>query len=1012
MSAEGEVPAVRVELSGIRRKFEGATGRTFWRSLEELAESPGFLDFLHREFPEQASEFQDPAGRREFLRVMGASLALAGLTACTRQPEEKIVPYVRAPEEVIPGRPLFFATAVTDGGYAKGVLVESHMGRPTKIEGNPDHPASLGATDARGQAAILGLYDPDRSKTVVSFSEIRSWEVFLQELGTALTDQKTKRGAGLRVLTETITSPTLAQQIKDLLEAYPEARWHQYEPTARDNARAGAVLAFGEPVETRYALENADVVLALDADFMGSGPGAVRYIRDFASRRKVRGQKTEMNRLYVVESTVTVTGSNADHRLAVRPSEVEGIARAVASSLGLAVEGATKDHAEWIGAVARDLKSRSGRVAVIAGDAQPAAVHALAHAINHALGSVGKAVVHTAPVEAESVDQLASLKSLAADMHAGKVQVLIMLGGNPVFTAPPEVNFSYAMEKVALRAHLGLHEDETSEHCHWHIPAAHSLETWSDARAYDGTITILQPLIAPLYGGKSAHEVLAALLSHAGKTSHDVVKDYWRGRLGGLDFEKKWERALHDGVVRGTALPPKDATVGLGEWARSAPPAAAAGIEVAFRPDPSIGDGRDANNGWLQELPKPLTKLTWGNAVMMSPATADVLGVAVGRTYDGRAEGSDLTSAGSRTDVVEVTVNERKATGPAWVVPGHPDGVVTIHVGYGRTRAGRVGNGVGFDAYALQAAAHLWAANGAQVVKTGAKQILACTQDHWSMEGRDIIRATSLEEYERDPEALSRRGEAPPADLTLYPPFKYEGHAWGMSIDLNSCVGCNACITACQSENNIPVVGAEQVGRGREMHWIRVDRYYEGAPESPEVFHQPVVCQQCENAPCEVVCPVAATNHSDEGLNDMVYNRCVGTRYCSNNCPYKVRRFNFLLYQDWNTPSLKLMRNPDVTVRSRGVMEKCTYCVQRINKARIDSQNQGREIKDGEIQTACQQACPAQAIVFGDINDRQSVVSQVKDSPRDYGLLAELNTRPRTTYLAAVRNYNPEIRRG
>jgi MoCo/4Fe-4S cofactor protein with predicted Tat translocation signal len=1014
MSAEREVPVVRVELSGIRRKFDGATGRTFWRSLDELAESPGFLDFLHREFPEQASELLDPAGRREFLRVMGASLALAGLTACTRQPTERIVPYVKAPEEIVPGRPLYFATAVTDGGYAKGVLAESHMGRPTKIEGNPDHPASLGSTDARGQAAILGLYDPDRSKTVVSYSEIRSWDVFLHELGAAVAEQKATGGAGLRVLTETVTSPTLAQQMRDLLEAYPEARWHQYEATARDNSRAGAVMAFGEPVETRYTLENADVILSLDADFLGAGPAAVRYIRDFASRRRIRGEKAEMSRLYVVESTVSVTGSNADHRIAVRPSEVEGIARAVAAGLGLAVEGGTKDHAELIGALVRDLKRRNGRAVVIAGDAQPPAVHALAHAINQALGAVGKTVVHTAPVEAEPVDQLESLKSLVADMHAGKVQLLIVLGGNPVFTAPSDVDVAYALEKVAMRVHLGLHEDETSERCHWHIPEAHSLETWSDARAYDGTVTIMQPLIAPLYGGKSAHEVVAALLSHAGKTSHDVVKDYWRGRLGAPGFERAWQRALHDGVVPDTALPPKSVTARLGDWVQGTTPPAAAGIEIAFRPDPSIGDGRDANNGWLQELPKPLTKLTWGNAVLMSPTMAETLGVAVGRTHDGRAEGSDLTADGSRTDVVEVQVRGRKGkvSGPAWVVPGHPDGVVTIHVGHGRTRVGRVGSGVGFNGYALQTSASPWSAAGAEVARTGAKQIVACTQDHWSMEGRDIIRATSLEEFERDPEAVQARGEAPPADLTLYPPFKYEGHAWGMSIDLNSCVGCNACITACQSENNIPVVGPEQVGRGREMHWIRVDRYYEGRPENPEVFHQPVVCQQCENAPCEVVCPVAATNHSDEGLNDMVYNRCVGTRYCSNNCPYKVRRFNFLLYQDWTTPSLKLMRNPDVTVRSRGVMEKCTYCVQRINKARIDAQTQDRAIRDGEIQTACQQACPAQAIVFGDINDKKSRVSQVKTSPRDYGLLAELNTRPRTTYLAAVRNYNPEIRRG
>jgi MoCo/4Fe-4S cofactor protein with predicted Tat translocation signal len=1011
MSADPNIPSVPVDFVGVRRRLDGTGGRRFWKSLEELQETPGFLEFLHREFPEQASEFTDPAGRREFMRVMGASLALAGLTACTKQPSETIVPYVRAPEDVIPGRPLYFATAVTDGGYAKGVLVESHMGRPTKIEGNPDHPASLGASDATTQAAILGLYDPDRSKTLTSYGDIRSWASFIEALRSALEPQRVTKGAGLRILTETVTSPTLAQQIRDLLAEYPEARWHQYEPAARDNARAGALLAFGEPVEARYSFANADVVLSLDADFMGTGPGAVRYIRDFVSRRKIAGERTAMNRLYVVESSISVTGATADHRLPLRPSEVEGFARSVAAGLGLAVGGATTDHAELVAAVVKDLLRCGGRCVVLAGDAQPAAVHALAHAMNETLGAVGRAVAYSAPVEAESVDRLASLKGLVADMHGAKVKMLVVLGGNPVFTAPPDLNIAYAMEKVALRIRLGAYDDETSERCHWQIPEAHSLETWSDARAYDGTVTVMQPLIAPLYGGKSAHEVIAAF--RADRPSHDVVKDYWRSRLAGVDFERAWQRVLHDGVVPGTALPEKAVTVKLGDWAGTPGPPAPKGIEVALRPDPSIGDGRHANNGWLQELPKPLTKLTWDNAVLMSPAMAKSLGVVMTSNHDGRVEsGGKQISTGTVTDVVEVKLGARSLKGPAWVVPGHPEGVVTVHLGFGRTRVGRVGKGVGFNAYAFRTTSDVWSASGAEVTKAGATQLMACTQDHWSMEGRNLMRAASLEEYDRDPGIVHEASETPPADLTMYPPHKYEGHAWGMSIDLNSCVGCNACVTACQSENNIPVVGKDQVGRGREMQWIRVDRYYEGAAESPETYHQPVVCMQCENAPCEVVCPVAATVHSDEGLNDMVYNRCVGTRYCSNNCPYKVRRFNFYLYQDWETPSLKLMRNPDVSVRSRGVMEKCTYCVQRINEKRIDAKNEGREIKDGEIKTACQQACPAEAIAFGDVNDPESRVSRLKASPRNYGLLAELNTRPRTSYLAAVRNYNPEIKRG
>jgi molybdopterin-containing oxidoreductase family iron-sulfur binding subunit len=1003
MSHEPENPAVPVDFAGVRRRLEGVKGRFYWRSLEELAENPAFLEILHREFPDRASEIADPAGRREFLRVMGASFALAGLTACTKQPKETIVPYVKSPEIVVPGRPLFFATAVTDGGYAKGVLVESHMGRPTKIEGNPDHPESLGATDAQGQASILGLYDPDRSKTLVSYGEVRPWASFLETVKIALDAERPARGSGLRILTENVTSPTLARQIHDLLEQFPEARWHQYEAAGRDNARAGARLAFGEAVETRYALDRADVILSLDADFLGVGPGNVRAIREFATRRKLGDGRTGMNRLYVIESSISVTGANADHRLAVRPSQVEGIARAVAAGLGLSVEGGTSHHADLVAALVKDLQSREGRCLVLAGDSQPPAVHALAHAMNQALGAIAKTVAYAEPAEAEAVDHIASLQALVADMRAAKVKVLLVVGGNPVYAAPADIGIAAAFDEVPLRIRLGLYEDETSERCHWHVPEAHPLEAWSDARAVDGTVTIQQPLIAPLYGGRSAHEVLSVFAGRPDRSGHDIVKDHWRSRLGTGDFERAWKRALHDGVVPGSALPEKSVTLRLGDWSRPSPSAAGTGgIEIAFRPDPSIGDGRHANNGWLQELPRPLSKLTWDNAALMSPETARRLGIAP----------APRTSKGSVTDVVGLRYRDRAVTAPAWIVPGHPDDVVTVHLGYGRSRAGRVGDGVGFNAYALRTSDAPWFGAGVEVWRTGETQLLACTQDHWSMEGRNLLRAASLEEYAKDPGLIHEMSEEPSRELSLYPGVKYEGHAWGLSIDLNSCVGCNACVTACQSENNIPVVGRDQTGRGREMHWIRIDRYYEGPPGAPETYHQPVLCMQCENAPCEMVCPVAATVHSSEGLNDMVYNRCVGTRYCSNNCPYKVRRFNFFLYQDWETPSLKLMRNPDVTVRSRGVMEKCTYCIQRINQARIDAKNEEREIRDGEIKTACQQACPAEAIVFGDVNEPESRVAKLKASPRNYGLLAELNTRPRTTYLAAVRNYNPEIRRG
>ena len=582
----------------------------------------------------------------------------------------------------------------------------------------------------------------------------------------------------------------------------------------------------------------------------------------------------------------------------------------------------------------------------------------------------------------------------------------MILGGNPVFTAPADLDFAAKLDKVPLRVHLGLHAEETAERCHWQIPQAHSLETWSDARAFDGTVTLVQPLIDPLYpSAKSAHEVLAAFSSRPERSGYDLLREHWSAQALGADFEKAWRRALHDGTVAGLPAP-ASMTPGVraGDWAHPPDRPRAAGLEVAFRPDPTVHDGRYADNGWLQELPKPLTKLTWDNAALMGPETGRGLGVSIERD-----------SLGSHTDVVEIRLGGRSLRAPAWIVPGHPEGSITLHFGYGRRRAGRVGTGVGFDAYALRTGDGRWWAAGAEARKTGERYRMACTQDHWSMEGRHLVRAASLGEYDERPAFAKEMGEVPPRSLTLYPSYRYEGHAWAMSIDLNSCVGCNACMAACQAENNVPVVGKDQVGRGREMHWIRIDRYYEGDPAKPETletYHQPVPCMQCENAPCEVVCPVAATVHSDEGLNDQVYNRCVGTRYCSNNCPYKVRRFNFFLYQDWDTPTFKLMRNPDVTVRSRGVMEKCTYCVQRINRARIDARNEGRPLRDGGIKTACQQACPGEAIVFGDLNDPQSRVSRLKAEPRDYALLAELNTRPRTTYLAAVRNPNPEMPRG
>jgi MoCo/4Fe-4S cofactor protein with predicted Tat translocation signal len=976
--------------------------REFWRTLEERADDPAFQEHLYNEFPSQIEAITDPVARRTFLKLMGASLALAGVTACTKQPAEKIVPYVKQPEELIPGKPLFYATSMPLGGVAIGLLVESHEGRPTKVEGNPLHPGSRGATDVFAQAAILGLYDPDRSQTLTNLGEIRPWSSFLGAINAALTAQKPLQGAGLRILTESVSSPTLAAQIRELLGRFPSAKWHQWDPASRNNVRVGSAFATGEYVDAQYRFEQADVILSLDADFLGSGPGSLRYAREFAARRRPENA-SRMNRLYAVESMPTSTGSRADHRLPARPSEIGAIARAISANAP-AAQGFNAVVQKWIAAVAKDLQANRGKSLVIAGDSQPPAVHALAHAMNQALGNVGQTVVYTQTAEAEPVSQLESLRDLVVDMNAGKVDLLVIVGGNPVYTAPVDLKFADAMGKVQLRAHLSLYDDETSALCQWQIPEAHFLEAWSDARAFDGTASIVQPLIAPLYGGKSAHELLAAMSDRPERSGHDLVRAQWK-----IDKdETEWRRWLHDGVIPDTAFASK--TVKLLPNLRHTDPPPAPGLEISFRNDPSILDGRFANNGWLQELPKPITRLTWDNAVMASPATAAKLQASQNPAFQGGEHGQIIT------DLVELKFMGRSVRGALFAVVGHPDDCVTVHLGYGRSRGGRVAAGAGFNAYAIRTSDTLSPESsfgaGVEIARTGETFPLACTQYHHLMEGRDIIRAVTRDEYLRDPKSVQEGPgiePPPPKMLTMYPEVKYDGYKWGMAIDVNSCIGCNACVVGCQAENNIPVVGKEQVLRGREMHWLRVDTYYRGAVENPETYFQPVPCMQCENAPCEVVCPVGATAHSHEGLNDMVYNRCVGTRYCSDNCPYKVRRFNFLLYQDFDTPALKLGRNPDVTVRSRGVMEKCTYCVQRINAAKIDSEKGDRAVRDGEIKTACEQACPADAIVFGNLNDPNSRVARLQGEVRNYALLAELNTRPRTTYLAAVRNVNPEL---
>jgi molybdopterin-containing oxidoreductase family iron-sulfur binding subunit len=977
-------------------KQNGAqTGQEYWRSLGELADTPEFREALHREFPQGASELLDPVTRRTFARLMGASLALAGVTACTRQPAEKIVPYVRQPEELVLGKPLYYATAMPMAGYAVPLLVESHEGRPTKVEGNPDHPASRGATDVFSQASVLGLYDPDRTRTMTCRGEIRPWSDFRTALRAAIDATRARGGEGIRLLTGSVTSPTLTSQIQRLQAELPAMVWHQWEPVGRDQARAGSRLAFGESVDAQYRFDQADVVVALDADVLGSGPLSLRYAREFADRRRVTGGRREMNRLYVVEPTPSVTGSTADHRLPLQAGLVGPFALALAAALhvpGASPSAFSDDFATWIEPLARDLERHRGTSLVVAGDDQPAAVHAAVHAINQSLANVGRTVVFTEPVEANPIDQLASLRQLAADMGAGKVETLVIIDCNPLYTAPADIGFDERlMSKVRLRIHLGLEHDETAAFCHWQVPAAHYLESWSDARAGDGTVSLIQPLIAPLYGGRTAHDLVGAMLSSdASQSSHDTVRAYWQDRtkLQGAGFETFWRKALHEGLVPDTGAAVKAVTARPVD--PTSVPTGSKGREIVFRTDPTVFDGRFANNGWLQELPKPQTKLTWDNAALVSPATAARLGVV-------------------SQQVVELVYRGRRVKAPVWIVPGQAPDSITVHLGYGRARVGQVGTGAGFNAYALRTSRALAFDYGVDVRPTGERYPLAATQGQQTMEGRALVRSATLEEFTRKPGFAHERVERPARSMTLYPEHPYPGYAWGMAIDLSTCIGCGACVVACQAENNIAVVGKDQVSRGRHMHWLRVDRYYVGDAERPAAFNQPVPCMQCENAPCEVVCPVGATSHSAEGLNDMVYNRCVGTRYCSNNCPYKVRRFNFYLYQDWTTPTLKMLRNPDVSVRSRGVMEKCTYCVQRINTAKIEAEKAGRPVRDGEIATSCEAACPTRAIVFGNINDPESRVAKLKAEPLDYGLLEDLNTRPRTTYLAAVRNPNPEM---
>jgi len=981
-------------LAQVREKLQGLKGPQFWKSLDELADNEEFRTYLKEEYPYGAAEFDKPVDRRDFLKLMGASLLLSGLAGCKPQPLEKIVPYVKAVEDIVPGKPLFYATSYLFNGSAIGLLVESHLGRPTKVEGNPEHPESLGATNLFAQASVLSLYDPDRSKAVLNAGRVSTWSRFVTQLAEDLESQKAAQGTGVRVLSGPLTSPTLLAQAKEFLALYPKAKWVEYDPVFRDYERAGSELAFGEVVDPVYSFDKADIVVSLDADFLFSLPGSICYAKQFISRRSLPGDG--MNRLYALESTPTLTGAAADHVMRSSASDVLRFAAALAGKTGVTIPSdntpLTPKETEWLNAVAKDLNANRGKCLVVAGRDQTPAVHALAHAMNKALGNAGTTVKYISPVEERASRHIQALKELSAELASGKVELLITLDVNPVYNAPADLEFEKHYLKAPRRVHYGLFVDETALMAHWHVPGTHYLEHFSDARAFDGTASMVQPLIKPLYAGKSPHEFASALLGKKDESGEDIVINYWKKIWGESDFTTKWRRALHAGFVQGTVSAPKNVSAKSGFNPQEiAYPAAAQGLELIIRPDPSVWDGSFANNSWLQELPKFLTTLTWDNAAIISPKLAEKEGL-------------------KQDDVVELKAGAGVVEASIYVLPGQPDESVTVHLGYGRTAGGELAKDRGFNAYRLRTSKEPSFLSGLRLRKTGKTNRLASTQNHHSMENRDLIRKGTLEEYSKDPEFAVVEHHTPyKGDPSMYPQYPYEGYAWGMVINLNACIGCNACVVACQSENNVPTVGKKEVLNSREMHWIRIDRYFSGDLDNPEKDHQPVLCMHCEKAPCEPVCPVGATTHSDEGLNEMTYNRCVGTKYCSNNCPYKVRRFNFFEYADKNVETLKMQRNPDVTVRARGVMEKCTFCVQRINSARIEAKKADRRIKDGDVVTACQSACPTQAIVFGDINDPESAVAKLKKLPLNYGLLTELNTVPRVSYLAKVKNPNPEL---
>ena len=965
--------ASRFDLARAREVAGGGSHR-FWSSLEELIDEEGFRAWLAGEFPAASSMFDDP-GRRQFLKLMGASLLLAGLTGCGESKSDHALPYVNQPDDIIPGVARYYVTGIQFDGYIQPVIATTYAGRPTKLDGNPDHPVTRGASDAFMQAAIFGLYDPERSKVPLLEGLPSTWNVFAAALADMRARWHERGGDGLRILTGATTSPTLVRQLGDLAKQYPKMRWSRFEPIGLARQDEAMKLAFGRVVTPHYHLDQCDVIVSLDNDLLGPGPSQVMHAKSWAQRR---GEIADAgrSRLHAAESVPTLTGTVASVRLPCGPLRIAALAQAIGAAfeiVGFSRPDLRAQEQKWLDRAVDELRAHGGHSLLTIGTQLDPRLQALAPVVNEQLKNVGATVSYSEPIHVPGDPQ--PLAALVAEIDAGSVDTLIMADCNPVYASPGPLKFADRLAHVPNRIHAGLHADETAQLCQWHLPLSHALESWGDGRSVDGSATIIQPVVVPLYASRSMHQLVDLLLGASDLAPDAAVRATWRDAFG-AGFDARWASSLHDGFVSGTSAQP------LSLSAKVPPPpqqsdADGNHLQVVFQADPCIWDGRFANIAWLQELPKPLTKITWDNVVGISPATANEYGLSNG-------------------DIVEVTIDGRSVRGPTWILPGQTPRTVALYLGYGRRAGGDIALGAGYDAFSVRPDEVTWLAAGT-LARVGDQHRIATTQAHHRMDGFDFVREVT---------AKNPHTPAPKDQSTFYPDWNgaqangaVAEHAWGMVIDLDLCIGCNACISACNVENNVLVVGKDQVARGREMLWLRVDRYYTGEPENPRSYFQPVPCMHCEKAPCEMGCPVHATVHSPEGVNQMVYNRCIGTRTCSSYCPYKVRRFNWYDYRHF-AEAEQAAKNPDVTVRSRGVMEKCSYCTQRIEAAHVQADKENRTLRRDEVITACQQACPTRAIVFGDLKDEDSAVAKRRRSGRHYVLLEELGTRPRTTYLA------------